>query len=111
MYCLGMLVLVQHIQLSIISTSPPVFSLRCVTSGGPLANTYWTRNTAIIASNDTFKSSLLVVDYVEAVYNHTLVVYGNIPGTYEFVAENPFVLGKNVSSKQEVNPEGNAKGT
>lgn len=101
-----MLVLVQHIQLTIISTSPPVFSLRCVTSGGPLANTYWTRNAAIIANNGTFESSLLVVDYVDAVYNHTLVVYGNIPGTYEFVAEDPFVLGNTVSSTQDVNPEG-----
>ena len=70
--------------------------------------TYWTRNDQDILNNATFKTSLVVEDYVEAVYNHTLIVNGSIPGTYEFFAKDPFLLdgSKFVSSAQEINPEG-----
>ena len=51
----------------------------------------------------------MVVDYVDAVYNHTLRVSGNYPGTYEFFAKNPFVVGTDqfITSRQDVNSEGN----
>lgn len=88
----GKLILVQHIQLHIISTMPPQFELKCITRGGPLATSYWTRNGKKIINDATFSASLVVVDYINATYDHTVTVFGNIPGTYVFFAVDPFLL-------------------
>lgn len=60
-----------------------------------MANTYWTRDGGNnrITNNATFIASLVIVDYIEAVYNHTLIVNGNFPGVYTFFAQNPFSDG------------------
>ena len=88
---LGELVLLQKIELTIVSTEPPLFEfhLTCVTSGGPLAVAYWTRNKANV-NNATFSYTFVISDYINAVYNHTLTVTGNFPGTYEFHVQDPF---------------------
>lgn len=106
LYFSGELILVEHIQLRVISLVPLMFSLRCFTSGGPLASTYWTINSNIIVNNETFNTSLVVVDYIDAVYNHTIVVKGNFPGTYKFFAQDPFILDESKFVTLDVNPEG-----
>lgn len=96
-FCSGTLILFRHIELTIISTVPPLFHLKCATSGGPLSIVFWKRNGGDrIETNNTFKTIFTVVDYKNAVYNHTLIVTENYPGTYEFFAQNPFITERTI---------------
>ena len=74
-----------------------------------MANTYWTRdggNNRIGTNNETFHASLVVVDFIEAVYSHTLIVNGSFPGVYAFFAQDPFSDGVQFISVTR-NVEGN----
>ena len=81
---------IENVQLNIAPTQPPIFSLHCITTGGPLSETYWEKDGVRIMSNSTFRISFIIEDYVNATYNHTLTVSGNHPGHYAFIAKNPF---------------------
>lgn len=86
--------MLRQIELTIVSTVPPLFHLKCSTSGGPLAVNfaYWTRNGGDkLANNETFNLTSVIVDYINAVYDHTLTVTENFPGTYQFFAQDPFI--------------------
>ena len=90
----GEIVILDQIKLDVISTEPPHLVLNCRTIGGPLANTFWTRNDERIVpdNNSTFETETVVLNYTAAVYDHILSVYADAPGTYKFIAENPFVV-------------------
>lgn len=84
--------MLRRIELTIVSTTPPLFHLKCATSGGPLTVVYWTRNGGDrIENNETFEATFAIVDYTNATYFHTLTVTANYPGTYHFFAQDPFV--------------------
>jgi hypothetical protein len=71
---------------------PPLFELECATSGGPVTVAYWTRDGGKrIDNNETFEATLAIKDYVNATYIHTLTVAENIPGTYTFFVQDPYV--------------------
>ena len=72
------------------NTEPPVFTLTCVTTGGPPTNVTWTRDDTVIdyQCNDTFRFSRTVTDLGSATYNNTLTVTGNFPGCYTISAQN-----------------------
>lgn len=74
-----------------ILTMPPLFQLHCATSGGPTAVVFWTRNDGNITENNaTFEATFIIVDYIDATYNHTLTVSENFTGTYTLHVQNPF---------------------
>jgi len=72
------------------SSEPPVFTLTCVTTGGPPTAVNWTRDGTAIdyQSNSSFRFSRTVTDLVTATYNNTLTVTGNFPGLYSISAQN-----------------------
>lgn len=84
--------MLKPIELTIVSTMPPLFHLKCATSGGSLTVVYWTRNKGDrLENNEIFEATFVIVDYVNATYYHTLTVTGNSPGIYTFFAQDPFV--------------------
>ena len=60
------------------TADPPVFTLTCVSTGGPATTVTWTRDGAA-ATGDT---SQTVTDMMTATYNNTLTVTGRLPGNY-----------------------------
>lgn len=73
-----------------------------------MAVTHWTRNGEDnrIRDNGTFSITLVIVDYMEAVYNHTLTVTENYPGTYQFFVKDPFIVGEDSFLSRSANVQG-----
>ena len=70
--------------MSAVSADPPVFTLTCVSTGGPATTVTWTRDGAA-ATGDT---SQTVTDMMTATYTNTLTVTGRLPGVYECKVDN-----------------------
>ena len=69
------------LEFSLVSTltaDPPVFTLTCVSTGGPATTVTWTRDGAAA----TGVTSQTVVDQEAITYNNTLTVTGREPGSY-----------------------------
>ena len=64
---------------SALTADPPVFTLTCVSTGGPATTVTWTRDGAA-ATGDT---SQTVEDQLAITYNNTLTVTGREPGNYQ----------------------------
>lgn len=82
--------MLEKIEYTIISYTPPEFTLNCVTSGGPVANTFWTLNGTRTDDSEIYRTEVAVVNYTAAVYYHTLFVTADAPGIYKFLVEDPF---------------------
>ena len=100
---------------SIFPGNPPEFLLRADTSGGPPEEYFWTRNGERISDDDTFDIILIVVTTIpgsqprpdalgNSRYNNTLIVWGNLPGVYQYTVNNRATLTGMVTSS--VNIEG-----
>lgn len=89
-YTLANSVDLKEITYRTITKDPPHFVLDIMTRGGPLANISWSRNDELITNNEMFKMKLVVKNYTDAVYEHTLTVLADAPGVYKFSAINPF---------------------
>ena len=61
-----------------LSRDIPLFTLTCVSTGGPATNVTWTRDSNIL----TEPSSTVLNNAVEALYTHTLTVTGRRRGLY-----------------------------
>ena len=66
------------------TADPPVFTLTCVSTGGPATTVTWTRDEAAA----TGVTSQTVVDQVTITYHSTLTVTGREPGYYTCNATN-----------------------
>ena len=64
---------------SALSADPPVFTLTCVSTGGPATTVTWIRD-GVAATGVT---SQTVVDQLAITYNNTLIVTGREPGNYQ----------------------------
>ena len=64
---------------SALTADPPVFTLTCVSTGGPATTVTWTRDGAA-ATGDT---SQTVTGMLTATYVNTLTVTGRLPGNYQ----------------------------
>ena len=60
------------------TADPPVFTLTCVSTGGPATTVTWTRDGAAA----TGVTSQTVVDQWAIIYHNTLTVTGREPGNY-----------------------------
>ena len=69
---------------SALTAASPVFTLTCISTGGPATTVTWTRD-GVVATGAT---SQTVVDQVTATYTNTLTVTGRLPGVYECRVEN-----------------------
>jgi len=92
-FCPGRISRQQDIELQLLlepNVERPVFTLTCVTTGGPPTTVTWTRDGTAIdyQNNSSFRFSRTVTDFVAATYNNTLTVTGNFPGLYNISAQN-----------------------
>ena len=60
------------------TTNPLVFTLTCISTGGPASTISWTQNGVAIIG----VTSQIVVDLDPIIYNNTLTVTGRWPGNY-----------------------------
>ena len=60
------------------TADPPVFTLTCVSTGGPATTVNWTRDGGPVAG----VTSQTVTNMMAATYNNTLTVTGREPGNY-----------------------------
>ena len=77
----GVVVITGPLQFSLQTTptaDPPVFTLTCVSTGGPATTVNWTRDGAAA----TGVTSQTVTNMMAATYNNTLTVTGREPGNY-----------------------------
>ena len=70
-----------------LNANPPVFTLSCLTQGGPPA-IQWTLEQAAIESIDHETSQVIVDTTYLSVYNNTLTVRERKNGTYNCVIKN-----------------------
>ena len=61
-----------------LTAASPVFTLTCISTGGPATTVTWTRDGAAA----TGVTSQTVVDQEAITYNNTLTVTGRLPGNY-----------------------------
>ena len=80
-YPSGVVMVTDPLQLSLttnLTAEPPVFTLTCVSTGGPASNVTWTQDGAAAIGN-TYQT---VVDQQAITYHNTLMVTGRLPGSY-----------------------------
>ena len=101
----GAPIITGQIEFSLMSalTDPPVFTLTCVSAGGPAMTVTWTQD-GVAATGVT---SQTVTSLMTATYTNTLTVTGRLPGVYKcrvqndrgFDAEARTVIGKGCNMK------------
>ena len=64
------------------TADPPVFTLTCVSTGGPATTVTWTRDGAIVSNDANHVFTKTVTDQLTANYSNTLTVTGREPGNY-----------------------------
>ena len=66
------------------ATDPPVFTLTCTSTGGPVSTVSWRRNGITLSDNSTYNiTSQILINSDTATYNHTLTVTGRLLGVYQ----------------------------
>ena len=65
------------------TADPPVFTLTCVSTGGPATTVTWTRNGAILSNDANHVFTKTVTDQLTATYSNVLTVTGREPGSYQ----------------------------
>ena len=69
-------------------TDPPVFTLTCTSTGGPVSTVSWRRDGTILSDGSTYNITSQVTDTVTATYTHTLTVTGRLEGQYQCSVSN-----------------------
>ena len=64
------------------TADPPVFTLTCVSTGGPATTVAWIRDGATVSTDANHVFTKTVTDQLTATYNNTLTVTGREPGSY-----------------------------
>ena len=62
----------------------PVFTLTCISTGGPATTVTWTRDSETVSEG----SMTVLDDRVTAQYTHTLTVSGRLGGLYQCTVSN-----------------------
>ena len=67
-----------------LNATTPTFTLTCTSTGGPATTVSWTVNSHTVAEDeDHHITSQILIDAVNATYNHTLAVTGRLEGDYK----------------------------
>ena len=61
----------------------PVFTLTCVSTGGPATTVTWTRDGAILSNDANHVFTKTVTHQLTATYSNVLTVTGREPGSYQ----------------------------
>ena len=68
---------------SALTADPPVFTLTCVSTGGPATTVTWTRDGATVSCDANHVLTQTVTDQLNIVYTNVLTVTGREPGSYQ----------------------------
>ena len=72
-----------------LNATTPTFTLTCTSTGGPATTVSWTvNNLTVTEDKDHHITSQILIDAVNATYNHTLAVTGRLEGEYECIVSN-----------------------
>ena len=67
-----------------LNATTPTFTLTCTSTGGPATTVSWTVNNHTVTEDSAHNiTSQVLIDAVNAIYNHTLAVTGRLEGRYE----------------------------
>ena len=66
-----------------LKVDPPVFTLTCVSTGGPATTVTWTQDGAVVLYNSNHVLTQTVTDQSSATYSNVLTVTGREPGIYQ----------------------------
>ena len=67
-----------------LNAATPTFTLTCTSTGGPATTVTWTvNNHTVTEDEDHHITSQILIDAVNATYNHILAVTGRLEGDYE----------------------------
>ena len=64
------------------TADPPVFTLTCVSTGGPATTVTWTRDGAAVSYDANHVFTKTVANQLTATYSNVLTVTGREPGSY-----------------------------
>ena len=64
------------------TADPPVFTLTCISTGGPATTVNWKLNGVIVSYDPNHKFTKTVTDQLNATYSNVLTVTGREPGNY-----------------------------
>ena len=70
------------------ATDPPVFTLTCTSTGGPVTTVSWRRDGTLLSNDNTYSITSQVTDTETATYTHTLTVTGRLVGEYQCSVSN-----------------------
>ena len=70
------------------ATDPPVFTLTCTSTGGPVSTVSWRRDGTVLSDDNTYSIASQVTDAETATYAHTLTVTGRLVGEYQCSVSN-----------------------
>ena len=73
---------------SALTADPPVFTLACVSTGGPATTVTWTRDGAAVSYDANHVLTQTVTDQFTATYSNVLTVTGREPGSYQCSVSN-----------------------
>ena len=72
-----------------LNATTPTFTPTCTSTGGPATTVSWTvNNHTVTEDKDHHITSQILIDAVNATYNHTLAVTGRLEGQYECIVSN-----------------------
>ena len=80
-YSSGAVTSVDPLQLSL-TADPSVFTLTCVSTGGPATTVTWTRDGSNVPYDATHVLTQTVTNQLNVVYSNVLTVTGREPGIY-----------------------------
>ena len=67
-----------------LNATTPTFTLTCTSTGGPATTVSWTVNNHTVTEDSNHHiTSQILIDPVNATYNHKLAVNGRMEGKYE----------------------------
>ena len=87
------------------ATDPPVFTLTCISTGGPATDVSWKRDGTKLSDDSTYSIISEVTNATTGTYIHTLRVTGRQEGLYEFNVSNSRTPSGNTTSLRVVGKE------
>ena len=87
----GVVSIAEPLQFSLQSAptaDPPVFTLTCISTGGPATTVTWTRDGAVVSYNKYFLHAQTVTNSADSTYSSVLTVTGREPGKYQCTVTN-----------------------
>ena len=89
MFAVGLLAITANITVAVLSSGdPPVFTLTCISTGGPATTVTWTRGGTNVTYDNDHVLTQTVLDIETFEYNNTLTVTGVEGGPYQCIVSN-----------------------